>query len=242
MPAFELNPLSDARWDDFVEQHPRASIFHTGGWLRALRDTYQYQPRLFTSRSPGLPLEDGILFCEVNSWITGRRLVSLPFSDHCDPLMASPTVTRELIEHLRTMMITGKYRYIEIRPGSAATCLADSHAISVSERFLLHTLPLDLPLCELFQNLHKDCIQRKIHRAERESLKYATGRSDLLLRNFYQLLLRTRRRHCLPPQPFQWFRNLSKYLGGSSRSPRGLQSRPSRGSNHHVKFQRDSHL
>ena len=34
----------------------------------------------------------------------------------------------------------------------------------------------------------------------------------LLLDSFYELLLRTRLRHRLPPQPKSWFQNLSKFL------------------------------
>ena len=34
-----------------------------------------------------------------------------------------------------------------------------------------------------------------------------------MLHEFYQLLLMTRRRHGLPPQPIQWFRNLISCLG-----------------------------
>jgi lipid II:glycine glycyltransferase (peptidoglycan interpeptide bridge formation enzyme) len=45
-----------------------------------------------------------------------------------------------------------------------------------------------------------------IRRSEREGLTYAEGRSDVLLRAFYELLLKTRRRHALPPQPRVWFR------------------------------------
>ena len=162
---------------------------------------------------PAAPLSDGILFCEINSWLTGRRLVSLPFSDHCDPLVTSPAEASGLIEHLQTMMDGGKYRYIEFRPSLPASYLTDNRAVACCDRFLLHTLPLDLPLEDLFRKMHKDCIQRKVRRAERESLSYAKGRTELLLEQFYQLLLLTRRRHQLPPQPFQWFRNLSDCLG-----------------------------
>lgn len=61
--------------------------------------------------------------------------------------------------------------------------------------------------------MHKDCVQRKINRAEKEGLVYEKGRSESLLRRFYQLVLRTRRRHGLPPQPLQWFRNLTDSMG-----------------------------
>jgi hypothetical protein len=214
MPVFELNPLTDQRWDGFVERHPQGGIFHTRGWLQALSDTYQYQPVVFTTSEPSsFPLADGMLFCEVNSWLTGRRLVSLPFSDHCDPLLASSPATHELVEHLHGVMTEGKYRYVEFRPGFTATGFTDCPDVTRSESFLLHTLPLDLPIGDLFQKLHKDCIQRKIRRAERESLGYDAGRTELLLRQFYQLLLRTRRRHSVPPQPFHWFCNLAACLG-----------------------------
>src|SRR4029077_19220650 len=51
------------------------------------------------------------------------------------------------------------------------------------------------------------------HRAERENLDYEAGRSESLLAKFYHLLLLTRRRHQLPPQPLAWFRNLAHCLG-----------------------------
>jgi lipid II:glycine glycyltransferase (peptidoglycan interpeptide bridge formation enzyme) len=66
---------------------------------------------------------------------------------------------------------------------------------------------------ELFRNLHKDCIQRKVRRAEKEELSYEKGNSEQFLQKFYRLQLRTRLRHRLPPQPLQWFRNLIASMG-----------------------------
>ena len=209
---FEFNPLVDARWNSFVERHPNGGVFHTSAWLQALHDTYRYRTTVFTTSAPGTPLEDGSVFCEVDSWLTGRRLVSLPFSDHCDPLVTSPGKARELFEHLHTLRGGKKYRYIEFRP-SAVTYVSECRDTTCSEEFLLHSLALDPPRDELFARMHKSCIQRKIRRAERESLRYERGRSELLLEQFYQLLLRTRRKHHLQPQPYDWFRNLAASLG-----------------------------
>src|SRR5688572_17255493 len=39
-----LDPLTDDRWPDFLERHPRASVFHSRGWLEALKRTYRYDP------------------------------------------------------------------------------------------------------------------------------------------------------------------------------------------------------
>ena len=84
-----LDPLSDQRWPEFVRHHPNASAFHTAGWLRALRVTYGYEPVAFTTSAPSEELRNALLFCVVRSWLTGSRLVSLPFSDHCEPLIES---------------------------------------------------------------------------------------------------------------------------------------------------------
>jgi len=68
---------------------------------------------------------------------------------------------------------------------------------------------------QLLRSFHKDSVQRKIRRTEREGLIYEEGRSAELLDKFYRLLLLTRRRHGLPPQPRDWFRNLMASLGES---------------------------
>ena len=55
MTVYEIDPTRDERWDEFLQNHPDASIFHTRGWLEALRRTYGYQPVAFTLSPPGRP-------------------------------------------------------------------------------------------------------------------------------------------------------------------------------------------
>ena len=207
--VFEIRPLNDPRWEEFLRWHPRAGVFHTSGWLSALQQSYGYEPIAFTTSLPGQPLKNSLVFCQVKSWITGRRLVSLPFSDHCALLVDSAAEQEELLAHVGERVRSEGYTYAEIRPittrKAAPFAATNLHA---SEAFCLHTLSLERPAGELFHNLHPSCIQRKVQRARRENLVYESGRSEELLRKFYGLLLRTRRRHCLPPQPLQWFRNL----------------------------------
>jgi len=72
-------------------------------------------------------------------------------------------------------------------------------------------------LKDIFRQFHKDSVQRKIRRAEREGLIYEEGRSETLLEKFYQLVLRTRRRQHLPPHPRIWFRNVVDCLGDKAK-------------------------
>jgi lipid II:glycine glycyltransferase (peptidoglycan interpeptide bridge formation enzyme) len=80
------------------------------------------------------------------------------------------------------------------------------------QKFCWHSLDVRADVETLHQKFHS-CIQRPIQRADRECLSYEQGDSDRLLRSFYDLLLLTRRRHQLLPQPLAWFRNLVACLG-----------------------------
>src|SRR3954466_16366714 len=104
MGVYEINPLTDDRWPDLLERHSQASVFHTRSWLGALKRTYAYEPVAYTTTQPGTSLENGWVFCRIQSWLTGRRLVSLPFSDHCIPL----TNTGAELEQISKVILQGK--------------------------------------------------------------------------------------------------------------------------------------
>jgi hypothetical protein len=185
-------------------------VFHSSGWLSALRQTYGYEPVVLTTSAPSQPLINGVVFCRVNSRLTGSRLVSLPFTDHCEPLVEASQDLDLLVKHAAAE----RWRYIELRPQLLSSEVGQgAGSFSKAETFWLHRLDLSPSADELFHRFHKDCIQRKIRRAQREGIVYEEGNNPELLDSFYQLLLRTRRRHRLPPQPLGWFRNLVKCLG-----------------------------
>jgi CelD/BcsL family acetyltransferase involved in cellulose biosynthesis len=211
MRVYEINPLCDPRWEALVQSHPRSSVFHSTNWIRALQTAYGYCPLVVTTCSPDAALTNGILFCRVNSWLTGRRFVSLPFSDHCEPLVSTSTELDGLLQHMGRYADAGKEKYIEIRPLSWQPGSKSGFAKSTAYRF--HCLDLSKNTSELFRDFHKDCVQRKIRRAEREKLHYEEGNSERLLQKFYDLLMITRRRQCLPPQPISWFRRLVTAFG-----------------------------
>lgn len=212
MPFFTLDPITDSRWDQLVKTHPHASVFHHSGWLKALSETYGYRPFVLTTNSPGESLAEGIAFCEIDSWITGRRIVSLPFADHTEPLLADGDVA-PYMNWLENEAAQKRWKYIEFRPLSYG--MEEAASLADGQKFWNHSLDLRGPLEQLFRGLHKDCLQRRIRKAEREQLTYERGCSDTLLEEFFQLQILTRRRHQLLPQPINWFRNLLKGMRGA---------------------------
>jgi len=210
-----INPLTDPRWRHFVESHPDASIFHTAEWLEALRRTYGYEPIAYAATCTAGHIKSGIPFCRVNSLLTGRRLVSLPFSDHCQPLAGSKEELIPLLEAARHDAERERLKYVEIRPLilDEASVLQTRTGLRQSRHALVHKIDLRRSEEELLKSFHKDCVRRKITRTGREQLRYEEGTSEELLAEFYRLQLLTRRRHQLPPQPLAWFRNLVDCLG-----------------------------
>jgi lipid II:glycine glycyltransferase (peptidoglycan interpeptide bridge formation enzyme) len=103
--------------------------------------------------------------------------------------------------------------YVDLRPirdwslASAGFCERDA--------YYLHTIDLERDLRTVYLQFHKDCVQRKIRRAERERLTCSEGRSEAFIEQYYRLLLLTVERHHAPPQPISWFRNLATCLGES---------------------------
>jgi len=149
----------------------------------------------------------------VDSWLTGKRLVSLPFSDHCDLLMDEGPDLGALCAELSEDLERQKLQYIEFRP----TCpvWAIESELKHCGAYCLHRIDLQQSIAALFKSLHKDSIQRKIRRAEREGIRYEEGRSKALLESFSHLWVKTRRRHFAPPQPASWFRQLIERFGNA---------------------------
>lgn len=208
--VYTIDPIRDPRWTEFISHHDSSSIFHSRPWLEAIQQTYGYKPVAYTTSSPSSPLSNGVVLCEIKSWLTGRRMVSVPFSDHCEPLFDSTGNATAIARELREMVDAGKWKYIELRPKSDLDAL---DGVVKAPACYLHMLDLKPSADEILRRTHKNSIQAPIKRAEREGLEYESGNSERLLSAFYRLTVQTRRRHQLPPQPIQWFRNLAVSMG-----------------------------
>jgi len=211
MTAYKLNPLTDPRWPEFTNSNPEAFIFHTREWLNAIHLTYGYEPVVFTT-SQEKTLSNAVVFCHIRSWLTGTRLVSLPFSDHCQPL-AKELDLETILSDLENQRRSKKLKYVELRPLENNDQMEARFNFSNSESFYFQKINLRPDVDAIYKNFHDSCIRRKIRRAGRENLVYESGRTEELLKKFRHLLLLTRRRHRLPPQPASWFQNIVHCLG-----------------------------
>jgi len=197
-----IDPLSDPGWDRLVLLHSGFNFFHRAAWAKVLCKTYGHKPLYLHFCRDREPLAL-VPMMEVASPFTGRRGVSMPFSDFCRPLLFDEWTGESLMERLLELGRKRKWRYFELR-GGKETLPASAAA---AEKFYGHKLDLTVGIEEVFARF-RDPVRRAIRKAERSQLAVDASRTWETMVDFYRLHFRTRRRHGLPPQPLSFFRNI----------------------------------
>lgn len=204
-PLEVVNPLSYPGWDDLLLTYPNHSIFHTSAWARVLMETYGYKPRYFFIIRNG-NLSTLVPMMDVNSFLTGRRGVSLPFSDYCDPVLNDGVSFKDVMEVLIRHGSSIGWKSLELR---CRECMAEQ--ITPSASYFHHVLDLRGDENQIFKQF-RGSTQRNIRKAEKENVRVSLSTSFESVRDFYRLNCMTRKQHGVPPQPFSFFLNLHKYI------------------------------
>lgn len=192
-----VDPLRAAEWNETVRELG-GSAFHASSWARVLASAYGYRPLYYTV-SDASGVRAALPLMEVNSWLTGRRGISLPFTDECEALADDPDAFRSLVDGALRLGRLRHWRYVEIRGGRHLL-----HTATPSLRYFGHRLTLARPEAELFAGLESSC-RRAVRRAQQRGVEVEFSTERAALRVFYGLLRKTRKRHGLPPQPWSFF-------------------------------------
>jgi len=200
-----VDPTSDSQWDAELAACPGATFFHGASWARVLQSAYGFTPVYFAIRNAGR-MESLLPMMEVDSWLTGRRGVSLPFTDECRPLCADPDTFKCLYREVQAYAETRRWKYVECRGGLH---LYGNASPSIS--FLGHRLDLRGGETALYSRCESST-RRAVRRAEQSGLTIELSRDLEAVRVFYRLLCKTRRRHGVPPQPFDFFAGIQRHV------------------------------
>ena len=142
---------------------PGSSFFHTAAWAKVLSESYGYKPTYFTIFE-GNRLTGCLPVMDVNSILTGRRGVSLPFTDFCEPITDDSLHFHDLFEYAKSFGKQCGWKYIELRGGHHFL----SDAVP-SQTFLTHTLDLLPDENKMMANL-RDSTRRNIKKAVAEGV------------------------------------------------------------------------
>jgi len=202
--TFTMLNTDSSAWSHFVAGHPDASIFHHPSWSRVLARSYGYDSCAAVVRR-GDAITAGLPLMKINSPITGRRWVALPFSDHCRLLAVDDASKGRLVKGLVETQTGGRSPRIEIRDFI-------DHSAVMGTRAYLHELELEPDSNSVFGRFKKTRVQQSIQQAEREGVIVHRNSSMAYLRIFLTLHGLTRHRHGVPVQPRRYFRVLWEEL------------------------------
>jgi hypothetical protein len=207
--AAVVDPSGQKDWNELLSRTPGSSFFHTSAWAEVLRESYHYEPLFFTIRKQAA-LEALLPVMEVDSPLTGKRGVSLPFTDYCEPIASGAAQFQDLFAEAVALGKKRRWRYLELRGGETFFNKAEP-----SEWHYAHTL--DLGKMGVY-SYFSDSNRRNIKKAEKQNLDVSISASPDALQTFCRLNALTRRHHGLPPQPRRFFqcvhdRILSRNMG-----------------------------
>jgi hypothetical protein len=218
MESILIDPAADSRWDKFVAAHPYGWICHLAGWKKVLEDTFPHMRGYYLALQDedAKAIRAALPVFEVTSWITGTRLVSIPYATLSDPLVSSAEDFETLFESVLALLKQVHASYIQIRSHNSQPLIQDPR-IAGTYVYKHHYLPLSDDPERLRKNFHRTCVRQRISRALKSGLTLRTADSESNLRDFYRLYVLSRKHLGLPPQPYAFFRSLWQVFFGSGR-------------------------
>lgn len=195
-----VDPRTDLRWETLARRSPTASLFVSPPWIRAVTRGYGLEPTAEVLLDGEQPVA-GLAYAPIEDAV-GKRIVSLPFSDYCDPLLRDDADWYTLVESLPRYGWPVTFKCLradspraDTRFQERGTAFWHQTAVASSEE-------------EQWTALHGSA-RRNIRKATDSGVTISCGDSLEELRAFYELHREVRRRkYRLLVQPWRFFEAL----------------------------------
>ena len=200
-----INPIEYPNWDELLLTNEQTTFFHTAAWARVLHESYNYKPLYFTAIEDG-KLSALIPIMEINSFLTGKRGVSLPFTDESRPIAKNEVLFRHLTDYIFEFGKENGWKHIEFRGNPNGFKKPPEHKFHHS-----HVLYLKENEENTFSTF-KSNVRRNIRKAKKQGVQVILSNTWESVRSFYKLNCLTRKEQGIPPQPLSFFRKIFKHI------------------------------
>jgi CelD/BcsL family acetyltransferase involved in cellulose biosynthesis len=191
----------------FIAQHTDEPFYYQPTWLALLSRLYGYPVHTLETTDESGALTGFMPVMAVRSPLTGRRIVSLPFSDCCPPLATSDTAMNALMDQALALVRAERARYLEVRSGALAALDARPD-LTRNDLYSRWVVPLERDTQVMWKRI-KSSSQQPVKQARKAGVTVRVGASVADMDAYYHLHLLTRsRKHGMPAQPARYFRDL----------------------------------
>ncbi|QBD83256.1 GNAT family N-acetyltransferase [Ktedonosporobacter rubrisoli] len=197
---------SSMHWHHSIEQQAKNIFYYDEAWLDLLKRFYGYSTITLITADKHDYITGMLPLCLVQSPLTGKRLVSLPFSDHCPLLAADEVYAHDLLEQALALSRRQKVRSLELRCGLNPVLTQCSELLE-KDLYVSWLLQLGADPQSVWSRLHKP-VQRQIKKAQKLDVQIRSAQSREDIARYHQLHVRTRMKHGMPAQPLRFFLEL----------------------------------
>jgi len=190
-----------------VKSHPNSTIYQHSSWLKVLTLTYKHiQPLYFAIEDEKCNIQAALPCFLVKSKLMGTRIVSLPFSSYCDPIVDDKKDLIKLLDCIIREVENNFASYYELRAFKSQD-LIDDGRLKSHNYHKIHILDIREGFEKVKRAFPKDIVKSQ-KKAIKSGLTVRQGCSEQDLKNFYVMHVMTRRRQGFPIQPYTFLKNM----------------------------------
>ena len=195
-----INPLESNLWNQLINCTP-TTVFHSTEWISVIAKSYEWTPQadiLVDER--GEPVA-GIAYFVIEDF-RGQRIISLPFTDFCDPIAKSAEEWQAITENVVSKQLPIKLRCLH------NDLPASDDRFELTNQACWHRIDVDREDEEIWESIHSSA-RRAIRKAQKNGVTVEFHNDKEAMRTFFELHLGTRKfRHGLLAQPYNFFEEL----------------------------------
>ena len=214
-------------WDEFVNNHPEALVYHLSDWLNVLRGESDQKILKLVCKDEDdkivgiLPLQYTKGFPFGLGGVPGiKRLSSLPRTPIGGPLAVNENVTRLLLEKAISIIKEDDKRFLQIKTYSPQLNIdsEDLHKFLWREIYITE-IPEHPEEIRFGDSRNHAAIKRAVKKATKNDVVFREADKIEDLRKWYPLYLDTMRFHVTPARSLAFFENI-----WTNMNPKGLSS------------------
>jgi CelD/BcsL family acetyltransferase involved in cellulose biosynthesis len=194
-------------------QAPSSNGFYTDErWLDLIQSIYGFTVTRLEVRGSDGTLLGQLPVCALSSPLTGRRIVSLPFSDICPLVATDPATAQQLVDQAVELGKKHRARYVELRTGSSAL-LEECNDLIATDNYVSWRLVLAEGESSVWSGVQKP-VQRQVKKSRKMGVTIRCAQQREEMDTYHRLHVGTRTgKHGMPAQPRAFFRGLWDRFG-----------------------------
>lgn len=189
-------------WDDYVENHSQASIYHLSAWKTLIEKTFKHQCLYFYAKNTEGEICGVLPSVNLKSKLFGNFIVSMPYFNYGGVLADNDEIAQQLNEYLQQQAIKHNVSHIQYRESAERS--ENVLPASTSKVNMILQLPETAEdLGKLIGSKRRSQIKRPI----KEGVSHKIGHEELLA-DFYQVFCQNMRDLGTPVYSKKFFINI----------------------------------